>query len=101
MQLIKAKNRDKNMTSKNYRISLAESTGKGSTSYGPLDVDSFSEFILYLKEQGVKKFNLKYHSFIDDIPDFHEIGLSISDFKQEHFDWLTEKTKWQSRYLEI
>lgn len=89
------------MTSKKYRISIAEGTGKGSTSYSPIDVDNCGEFFKYLKEQGVKKFNLKYYSIIDDIPDFYEIGLSINDFKQEHFDWLTEKSKYQSRSLEV
>lgn len=89
------------MTSKKYRISISESIGKGSTSYNPIDIDNFDEFVKYLKQQGIKKFNLKYHSIIDDIPDFYEVGLSLDDFKQEYFDWLTEKTKWQSRSLEI
>lgn len=89
------------MTSKKYRISIAEVTGNGSTSYSPIDVDNFDECIKYLKEQGIKKFNLKYHSIVDDIPDFYEVGLSTNGFKQEHFDWLTEKSKFQSRYLEI
>lgn len=89
------------MTSKKYRISISESIGKGSTSYNPIDVDNFDEFIKYLKEKGIKKFNLKYHSIMDDIPDFHEVGLSLDNFKQEHFDWLTEKTKWQSRSFEV
>lgn len=89
------------MTSKKYRISIAEGTGKGSASYSPIDVDNCDEFVKYLKEQGVKKFNLKYYSIIDDIPDFYEMGLSINYFKQEHFDWLTEKSKYQSRSLDI
>jgi hypothetical protein len=89
------------MTSKKYRISITEGTGKGSTSYSPIDVDNLSEFIKFLKEHGVKQFSLKYHSIIDDIPDFHERGLSINDFKQEHFDWLVEGTKHETRHFQI
>ncbi|MBN1971053.1 MAG: hypothetical protein JW870_16925 [Candidatus Delongbacteria bacterium] len=89
------------MTLEKYRISIAEGTGKGSTSYSPIDVGNYDEFVKYLKKKGVNKFNLKYYSIIDDIPDFYEMGLSINDFKQEHFDWLTEKSKFQSRYLEM
>lgn len=38
---------------------------------------------------------------MDDIPDFKEMGLPTSEFKQEHFDWLIEKNKWQSISFEI
>lgn len=89
------------MISKKYRISIAEGTGKGSTSYSPIDIDSFDEFIKYLEEHNVKEFNLKYHSIIDDVPDFYEKNLSVIDIKQEHFDWLSEKSKFQSKSFEI
>ncbi len=75
------------MITKKFRISIAENAGIGSTYYTPIDIDSIDDFILYLKKEGIIKFSLKYHSIIDDIPDFHEMGLSFEDFKQEHFDW--------------
>ncbi|MDD3665958.1 MAG: hypothetical protein PHQ65_11885 [Bacteroidales bacterium] len=40
-------------------------------------------------------------SIMDDIPDFKEMELSVNEFKQEHFDWLIEKSKWQSKSFKI
>ncbi len=84
-----------------FRISISEILSGGTTSYSPVDVDSFEDFVAFIKSENVKTFNLKYRSVMDDIPDFQEMGLSITDLKQEHFNWLVEKNKWQSKSVEI
>ncbi len=84
-----------------YRISISENASIGSTFFAPIEVENFNEFMNYLKQENVKTFNLKYRSIMDDIPDFKEMGLPINKFNQEHFDWLIEENKWQSKSFEI
>jgi len=86
---------------KKYSISISENASTGSTYFTPINVENFEEFKNYLKQENVKTFNLKYRSIMDDIPDFKEMGLSISEFNQEHFDWLIEENKWQTKSFEI
>ena len=52
-----------------YRISIHETISLGEYSYVK-DVESHTDFITYLKQEGIKKINLKYRSILDDIPDF-------------------------------
>lgn len=86
---------------KKHRISVSENYATSSTFITPIDVENFKEFVNYLNKERVKTFNLKYRSIMDEIPDFQEMGLAIDNFKQEHFDWLVEKTKWESRSFKL
>jgi len=49
----------------------------------------------------VTRISLKYNSILDDIPNWHEDGILLKDLSEDHFKWLTTKTKGDSRFLEI
>jgi len=88
------------MKNKKHRIMFQSKSSFGYFG-GPIDFENFDEFIEYLEENGIVKSSLKYNSIIDDVPDFKEAGLSIENYKQEHFNWLTTKSYGQSKYLEV
>jgi hypothetical protein len=88
------------METKKYRITIAERINISSVYYSHVEFDSFDDFTDYLKSNGISNFCLKYHSIIDDIPSFYEMGLTVNTFTQKHFDWLIEESYGQSKYLE-
>ena len=90
------------MTQKKYRISISVlyHESRGYSGCSPVDFDSYEEFINYLRANKINNFCLKYFSIIDDMPDFHKMGLSINDFTKEDFDWLAIRIQGNHKFLE-
>lgn len=88
------------METRKYRITIAERKNTGSVYYTHIEFNGLDDFKDYLKSNGIDNFCLKYHSIIDDIPSFYEMGLKVKDFSEKHFDWLVEESYGQSKYLE-
>jgi len=53
-----------------FRVSIHELNNYGCFS-SPKDFDDFKDFIKYLSDKEINKFDLKYYSILDDIPDFY------------------------------
>ncbi|MEX0980679.1 MAG: hypothetical protein WDZ47_01195 [Bacteroidales bacterium] len=85
---------------KNHRISIKESTSLGLWG-SHIDIDDLDELRKELREMKVSRFSLKYYSMLDDIPNWHEAGISLEDLNEDHFNWLTSKIYGDSKYLEI
>ena len=89
-----------NNLDRNHRISIKEPTSLGLCG-SHIDIDDLDDLRKELREMKVSKFSLKYYSMLDDIPNWHEAGISLDDLNEVHFNWLTTKNYGDSKYLEI
>jgi len=85
---------------KNYRISI-KTNGRIGSFFTPVDFDNFDELKEIFELEKVKTITLGFHDIIDDSPNFHETGIKVNEFNQEHFEWITTKSYGMSRYLEV
>lgn len=87
---------------KKYSFRLVK-TGIGEWTGTPAHIDDFDDFIHLLREKQIRKVSFRYHTILDDIPEWWEPGtnIAIDDILPMHFEWLITKDFGQSKYLQI
>jgi hypothetical protein len=85
------------MQTHKYQISISTSLGITSS----FDFNSYDDFILYIKKEGMSKFSLINLTSFDDTPTLYKSGLSITELTNEYFMWLNGSSKEEARTLRI
>ena len=69
--------------------------------FTPNDFTDLSELVEHLKSNGYIETSLCYQSRVDDSMGCYKDRITPESFIQEHFDWLTEQTEGNPRFLQI
>lgn len=88
------------METEKFRVVIASRSNIGSF-HSPYDFIGFDELLKHLEDEGISEWSLMYTSRVDDSESRYKGNLSRENFTMEHFNWLTEETKGNPRFLQI